>query len=122
MKKWEALSEALQLSWVLLFSLLVPLFVGIWLDQKLHTSPLFVLLGAALGILAATVGVARMVLRTFAQASRPGPDQAPGADGEVAKHPDCEASRSRSIPTEGSGPKGADHRERTASPKTEESD
>jgi F0F1-type ATP synthase assembly protein I len=84
MKKWEALSEGLQLSWVLLFSLLIPLLVGIWLDGKLDTSPLFVLLGAALGILAATVGVARMVLRTFAKASRPSSAEASDPDGKVA--------------------------------------
>jgi F0F1-type ATP synthase assembly protein I len=52
----------------MLFSLLIPLFGGIWLDKKLGTAPLFTLIGAALGILAATVGVARIALRTFSQA------------------------------------------------------
>ena len=65
MKKREALSLALNLSWTMLLSLLIPLLVGIWLDKKLGTMPLFVLIGAVLGILAATVGVARMTLRTF---------------------------------------------------------
>ena len=55
----------MQLSWTLLFSLLLPLLIGVWLDKKFHTSPLFVLLGAGLGILAATVGVARMAIRMF---------------------------------------------------------
>jgi len=64
-KRREALSLALNLSWTMLFSLLIPLLVGIWLDKKLGTMPLFVLIGAVLGILAATVGVARMTLRTF---------------------------------------------------------
>ena len=80
MKKWEALSEGLQLSWVLLFSLLIPLLAGIWLDKKLDTAPLFILIGMVLGILAATVGVARMVIRTFAQASHPSSEQAATQD------------------------------------------
>ncbi len=64
-KRSQALSLALNLSWTMLFSLLVPLLAGIWLDKKLGTMPLFVLLGAVLGILAATVGVVRMTLRAF---------------------------------------------------------
>lgn len=67
MKRWGLLSQAMQLSWTLLFSLLLPLLGGIWLDRRLDTSPLFVLIGALLGILAATVGVARMVIRMFPQ-------------------------------------------------------
>ncbi|MEJ2733522.1 MAG: AtpZ/AtpI family protein [Anaerolineae bacterium] len=67
MKKGTALSLAWNLSWTMLFSLLLPLLAGIWLDRKLDTEPLFILIGAILGILAATVGVARMALRTFSQ-------------------------------------------------------
>ena len=65
MKKGEALSMALNLSWTMLFSLLIPLGIGIWLDNRFDSSPLFLLLGAGLGVLAATVGVARAALRTF---------------------------------------------------------
>jgi F0F1-type ATP synthase assembly protein I len=49
----------------MLFSLLIPLVGGIWLDGKLDTAPLFTLTGAVLGMLAATVGVARITIRTF---------------------------------------------------------
>jgi F0F1-type ATP synthase assembly protein I len=63
--KKEALSLAMNLGWTMLFSLLLPLLAGIWLDKKLNTAPLFILIGAGLGILAATVGVARMAMRTF---------------------------------------------------------
>jgi F0F1-type ATP synthase assembly protein I len=59
---------AWNLAWTMLFSLLLPLLAGIWLDRKLDTAPLFILIGAVLGILAATLGVARMAVRTFAQA------------------------------------------------------
>jgi len=55
----------MNLSWTMLFSLLIPLLAGIWLDKKLNTTPLFILIGVVLGILAATMGVARIALRMF---------------------------------------------------------
>jgi F0F1-type ATP synthase assembly protein I len=63
MKTWGAYNLAMQLSWTLLFSLILPLLGGIWLDKQLHSTPLFVLIGMVLGIAGATVGVARMVAR-----------------------------------------------------------
>jgi F0F1-type ATP synthase assembly protein I len=81
-KKREALSLALNLSWTMLFSLLIPLLVGIWIDKRLSTMPLFTLIGALLGILAATVGVARMTLRAFAQTMGQDTDQQAEAEGK----------------------------------------
>lgn len=82
MKKGTALSLAWNMSWTMLFSLLLPLLGGIWLDKKLDTSPLFILIGATLGILAATVGVARMTLRTFGQYIPEEDEQSPGENGK----------------------------------------
>ena len=82
MKKGTALSLAWNLSWTMLFSLLLPLLGGIWLDNKLNTTPLFILIGATLGILAATVGVARMALRTFGQYIPEELEQPPGENGK----------------------------------------
>jgi F0F1-type ATP synthase assembly protein I len=81
-KKREALSLALNLSWTMLFSLLIPLLAGLWLDKRLGTTPLFVLIGALLGILAATVGVARMTLRMFSVAVGQDPQHAEAKDEE----------------------------------------
>jgi F0F1-type ATP synthase assembly protein I len=81
-KKGTALSLAWNLSWTMLFSLLLPLLGGIWLDNKLNTAPLFILIGATLGILAATVGVARMALRTFGQYIPEELEQPPGENGK----------------------------------------
>ncbi len=64
-KKRQALGLAMNMSWTMLFSLLLPLLAGVWLDKKLGTVPLFILIGAILGISAATIGVARMTIRTF---------------------------------------------------------
>jgi len=77
LKSWGALGLAMQLSWTLLFSLLIPLLVGLWLDKKLDSTPLFILIGAGVGVLAATVGVARTVLRMFPQPEKPVSDDKP---------------------------------------------
>ena len=82
MKKREALSQALNLGWTMLFSLILPLLAGIWLDKRLGTAPLFILVGMTLGILAATVGVARIAIRTFSQVVGPEPEQQTGANTE----------------------------------------
>ena len=65
MKQWGTIGLAMQLAWTLLFSLLLPLLAGIWLDHEFGTTPLFVLIGTVLGILAATVGMVLMVMRMF---------------------------------------------------------
>lgn len=69
-KKRQALGLAMNMSWTMLFSLLIPLLAGVWLDKKLGTVPLFILIGAILGISAATIGVARMTIRTFGQTTK----------------------------------------------------
>ena len=82
MKKREALGLALNLGWTMLFSLLLPLLAGIWLDKRLESLPLFTMIGAILGILAATVGVARMTLRTFSEALGNDADQQTEGNGK----------------------------------------
>lgn len=83
MKTGKAFSMAMNLSWTMLFSLLLPLLAGLWLDKQLDTSPLFLLIGVGLGILAATVGVVRMVLRMFAATGAIDSDlQATAAEGK----------------------------------------
>ena len=82
MKTWGTFNMAMQLSWTLLFSLVIPLLGGIWLDNRAGTAPLFTLVGAVLGILAATVGVARAAIRMFSQVSSEQPDQEEGESAE----------------------------------------
>ena len=52
---------------------MLPLLGGVWLDKQLDTVPLFILVGAVLGILAATLGVARQAVRIFGTAARTDP-------------------------------------------------
>lgn len=85
MKKREALSLAMNLGWTMVFSLVIPLLVGIWLDRRLGTMPLFTLLGMGLGILAATLGVARIAIRSFRSVTAETDEQAEGNDEEEAE-------------------------------------
>ena len=85
MKKREALSLAMNLGWTMLFSLLIPLLGGIWLDRKLDTLPLFTLVGMGLGILAATLGVARIAIRSFRSITAEADEQAEANDEEEAE-------------------------------------
>jgi F0F1-type ATP synthase assembly protein I len=53
----------LQLAWIAALVLPFLLGLGLWLDRRLGTTPLFVLVGALAGILAATVGAVRIAGR-----------------------------------------------------------
>lgn len=75
MKSWEAFGFAMQLSFTLLLAVLIPLGIGIWLTTKLH-SVAFVLIGAVVGILAATFGVGRMIRRMYGPKEDKGGSQA----------------------------------------------
>ena len=63
MRNWPYLAEFFQLGWVVAFSLLIPLGIGLWVDLKLQTTPLFIMVGMGVGILAATVGTIRIAWR-----------------------------------------------------------
>jgi hypothetical protein len=45
----------LRMVWMMALALILPLGIGLWLDHRLGVAPLFVLAGALMGILAATV-------------------------------------------------------------------
>ncbi|NLE77011.1 MAG: AtpZ/AtpI family protein [Chloroflexi bacterium] len=70
-KRWPYLAEFMQLGWVVAFSLLAPLALGVWLDQRLGTAPVFILISMLVGTLAATVGAVRMASRMMAQIAPP---------------------------------------------------
>lgn len=63
MGRWPYLAEFLQLGWIVALSLLIPLGIGLWLDRRLDTTPLFIVVGMIVGILAATVGTVRIAIR-----------------------------------------------------------
>ncbi|MGQ9458906.1 MAG: AtpZ/AtpI family protein [Anaerolineae bacterium] len=63
MGKWPYWAEFFQLGWVVALSLLIPLAVGLWLDRRMGTMPLFLIIGMLVGTLSATVGTVRMAMR-----------------------------------------------------------
>lgn len=63
MGKWPYWAEFFQLGWVVALSLLIPLGIGLWLDRRMGTTPLFIIVGMLVGVLSATVGTARIALR-----------------------------------------------------------
>ena len=65
MKDLLSSTPLLQLGWVVALSTLIPLGVGVFLDRRLGTAPLFIIIGAAVGILASTIGAVRITTRTL---------------------------------------------------------
>jgi F0F1-type ATP synthase assembly protein I len=65
LKQIRNIGPFLQMGWLVAFSTLVPLGIGVWLDRQLGTAPLFILISALVGILAATIGAVRVAIRTI---------------------------------------------------------
>jgi F0F1-type ATP synthase assembly protein I len=53
----------LRMGWVIVLATLVPLGLGLLLDDRLGTSPLFVLVLASFGIMGGTIGIVRIASR-----------------------------------------------------------
>jgi F0F1-type ATP synthase assembly protein I len=64
-KQLGAFGLALQLGWVVALATLIPLGLGVWLDRQFGTAPLFILIGALVGIGASTVAAVRIVVRNI---------------------------------------------------------
>jgi F0F1-type ATP synthase assembly protein I len=60
-----ASTPLLQMGWIVALSTLVPLGLGVVLDRRLGTAPLFIIIGAVIGILASTIGAVRIATRTI---------------------------------------------------------
>ena len=62
MSRWVA---ALRLTGVGFFiggSIFLGVFAGLWLDNRLNSAPVFILIGLVIGIVAAGIGVYQMLL------------------------------------------------------------
>ncbi len=71
MKNANRLDMIMHLGWTVILALLLPLGLGLWVDSQFSTSPLFILIGAMLGIIVATVGVVRITAGSIAKLSEP---------------------------------------------------
>ena len=62
MKRWMQALRLMGMGWYIAFCIIFGLLIGLWVDNKTHTRPLFTLIGLALSLATAFLGVYRMVL------------------------------------------------------------
>ena len=62
MYRWRAALNIIGIGWFIGLSILLGVLSGLWLDDKLDTQPLFILIGLFFGLITAVYGVYRMLL------------------------------------------------------------
>ena len=62
MKRWEAALRLTGVGWYIGGCIVLGVLAGLWLDKKFNTTPILVIVGLILGVLAAFYGVYRMIL------------------------------------------------------------
>ena len=65
MRRWRAALNIIGVGWFVGLSILLGVLGGLWLDSKLNTQPVFVLVGLFLGLVIAGFGVYHMLLPLF---------------------------------------------------------
>ena len=65
MQRWQAALNLIGIGWFIGLSILLGVLGGLWLDSKLNTQPLFIIVGLLFGFIAAVYGVYRMLLPLF---------------------------------------------------------
>ena len=61
MERWALALRLTGLGWYVAVCVLVGVLGGVWLDRKLGTTPLFILLGTVVGTFAAFYGIYKLV-------------------------------------------------------------
>ncbi len=62
MQRWQRAFQVIGLGWYVGTAILLGVLGGVWLDNKLGTSPLFIVSGLIFGTAVAFYGVAKMLL------------------------------------------------------------
>ena len=62
MGRWEAALRFIGVGWFVGLSILLGVWGGLWLDEKLGTAPILIIVGLILGLVVAFYGVYRMLL------------------------------------------------------------
>jgi len=62
MSKWGVALRFIGVGWFIAISILLGVLGGLWLDNKLGTKPIMVIVGLLLGLVVAFYGVYRMLL------------------------------------------------------------
>ncbi len=60
------------MGWYVGFCIVLGVLGGVWLDRKLHTSPLLFMVGLLLGLIVAVYGVYKMILPNIINQKRNG--------------------------------------------------
>ena len=61
MQRWQAALVLLEVGWFVGLAIVGGVLGGLWVDSRLGTKPLFVIIGLFLGLATAGVGAARML-------------------------------------------------------------
>ena len=62
MKRWEAALRLMGVGWYIGACIVLGVLGGLWLDNKLNTKPVLVIVGLIFGVVVAFYGVYRMIL------------------------------------------------------------
>ena len=62
MYRWQAALRLVGVGWYIGICIVLGVLGGLWLDKKLNTEPILVIVGLILGIVIAFYGVYRMIL------------------------------------------------------------
>ncbi|MFH1662852.1 MAG: AtpZ/AtpI family protein [Chloroflexota bacterium] len=65
MRRWQAALNIIGIGWFIGLAILMGVLGGLWLDNKLNTQPLFIIVGLLFGFIVAVYGVYRMLLPLF---------------------------------------------------------
>ena len=66
MSRWERALRLLGVGWYVGICIVLGVWGGLWLDEKLNTKPVLVIVGLVLGVITAFYGVYRMILPNIA--------------------------------------------------------
>lgn len=62
MSRWGTASKVVGVGWYIGICIVLGVWGGLWLDSKLNTQPILLIVGLILGIIIAFYGVYRMIL------------------------------------------------------------
>ena len=65
MRRWQAALNIIGIGWFIGLSILLGVLGGLWLDNRLCTQPVFILIGLLFGLIVAAYGTYRMLLPLF---------------------------------------------------------
>jgi len=62
MQRWQSALQVLEVGWFIGLAILLGILGGLWLDNKLGTRPLFIIVGLILGLVVAVVGAIKLIM------------------------------------------------------------